>query len=122
MKSYVPQVVTRLLQEGADRDAEDVNGYRPLHYAAMWSHTTTILALIKAGAALESVTRVDGNRPIHIAARYASANIVTELLRQGKRRVESPSGPTLFLAVQPTPKCEIPLPRAKCNCFGLPSF
>lgn len=74
-----------LLQEGADRDAEDVNGYRPLHYATMWSHTATILALIKAGAALEAATRVDGNRPIHIASRYASATAVRELLCQGKR-------------------------------------
>lgn len=77
-------MVIGLLQEGVDRDAEDANGYRPLHYATMWSHTTIILALIKAGAELESATRVDGNRPIHIAARYASTSAVRELLGQGK--------------------------------------
>lgn len=76
-------MVAYLLRKGADRDAEDVNGYRPLHYATMWGHPDTIKALLKAGAALESITRVDKTRPLHIAARYASPAIVRDLLHQG---------------------------------------
>lgn len=101
-------MVIRLLKEGADRDAQDVNGYRPLHYATMWSHTATILALIKAGAALEAATRVDGNRPVHIAACYANAATVHELLRQGKRRVsEGEATPNLLCATRPTDDHEL---------------
>lgn len=74
-----------LLRKGADHDAQDVNGYRPLHYAAMWSHPATLKALIAAGASLEPPTRVDGTRPLHIAARYASSDIVRDLLLNGKQ-------------------------------------
>lgn len=93
------QVVTVLLREGADRDAEDVNGYHPLHYATMWGHTTTITALVEAGAALESATRVDGNRPLHIAARYASAATVQHLLRQGEEKAGAAT-PAAWQAIQ----------------------
>lgn len=75
-----------LLRAGADREAVDVNGYRPLHYSTMWSHPATTKTLLKAGAALESITRVDGTRPLHIAARYGSALVVRELLGQGEGR------------------------------------
>lgn len=80
------QVVVDLLRDGADREAEDVNGYRALHYATMWGHPATTKALLKSGAGLESITRVDGTRPLHIAARYGSACVVQELLSQGDYR------------------------------------
>lgn len=132
-------MVTVLLREGADRDAEDVNGYHPLHYATMWGHTTTITALVEAGAALESATRVDGNGPLHIAVRYASAVTVQHLLGQGEeegrcgRRPRSAcgrlfgSGERVFLLYtrRVTVRCFLPLPprrelvRCASCCGGL---
>lgn len=80
------QIVEDLLRGGADREAEDVNSYRPLHYATMWGHPATTKTLLKAGAAIESITRVDGTRPLHIATRYGSARVVQELLSQGAEK------------------------------------
>ena len=76
--------VTRCLDAGADPNSRTTEGGTPLHFAALFSDTATvILALLEAGADLHARSE-DGDTPLHLAAIYNySLDVIHTLLRAG---------------------------------------
>ena len=76
--------VTRCLDAGADPNSRTTEGGTPLHFAALFSDTATvILALLEAGADLHARSE-DGDTPLHFAAIYnSSLDVIHTLLRAG---------------------------------------
>lgn len=79
-----PQVITALVQAGADPNRNDANGWPPLLYAAQNNREPKVLlALAQAGARLEYQDR-QGRTALLIAARFtASPRVVQALLDLG---------------------------------------
>ena len=48
------EVVEYLLEQGADRDQQDIDGHTPLHVAAQFCHLEVAKALIKYGVNLDA--------------------------------------------------------------------
>jgi len=60
------QEVARLLAQGADPDAADVQGFVPLHFAAQEFHPEGVRLLLEGGATVDAVNAF-GNTPLHTA-------------------------------------------------------
>ena len=59
-------LVDRLLDEGADVDAQDSGGFTPLHFAAEYSSVEAARRLLDRGAKVD-VTNMHGNTPLFSA-------------------------------------------------------
>jgi ankyrin repeat protein len=75
-------VVLLMANRKTELDARDINGYSPLHVAAMSRSFGVIENLLGAGAAVEAECH-KGNRPLHYACRSASYSVVSLLLNAG---------------------------------------
>jgi hypothetical protein len=76
--------ITRLIALGADVNAKTRRGFTPLHIAAQQGNTGIIIALIKAGAKLESVTDDGmGTTPLQEAAYNGNLQAVKVLMAAG---------------------------------------
>ncbi len=70
-----------LLENGADPGAEDVNGFTPLHYAAMHSHFSLAALLLSGGA--DPNAHGCGFTVLHNAAGSGKKEYVELLLSRG---------------------------------------
>ena len=74
--------LNRALDEGADPNLADANGYNPLIYAAEGNQPACAARLIEAGARVDCHTR-ELRTPLNIAARYGYADMIRVLLASG---------------------------------------
>ena len=65
-----------------DVNAEDENGWTPLHGAAWWGHTETAKFLIGSGADVDAQGAA-GNTPLHQAAEKGHKEIIKLLIAKG---------------------------------------
>jgi len=77
-----PEVVSLLLNRGANIEAADKMGRRAIGFAAAMGADETIELLQKRGADLKAASK-DGWQPLHIAAGCGKATAVTSLLKAG---------------------------------------
>ncbi|KAK5654663.1 hypothetical protein OQA88_6986 [Cercophora sp. LCS_1] len=81
--------VARLIQAGADVGLRSLEGFTPLHCAAMAGATKSVMELVEAGADVNVLDSLR-NTPLHWAAFLGHDDIVTELLgltNQGLRTI-----------------------------------
>ncbi|XP_069192310.1 serine/threonine-protein phosphatase 6 regulatory ankyrin repeat subunit B isoform X3 [Procambarus clarkii] len=74
-------LVTLLVQEGADIEASDNNGWGPLHCASYVGNAQVASTLIRSGANIEA--SVGLWRPLHRAALWGHVNVIKVLLDAG---------------------------------------
>jgi ankyrin repeat protein len=74
------EVVEALVELGADKEAKDDDGARPLHAAADRGHVAVVKALAELGAYIEAAA-ADGFTPLHMAACQGHVDVVTTLVR-----------------------------------------
>jgi len=60
------QAMISLLENGADVEAENVDGLRPIHYSVRTGHVELVELMINHGANVHAAD-VFGNRPLHEA-------------------------------------------------------
>src|SRR5262249_30034511 len=75
--------VRGLLKQGADANAAQGDGMRPLHPAAERGDAQMLEMLIYAGANVGAMTRIGQYTPLHVAAQAGSAAVVQALLKAG---------------------------------------
>jgi ankyrin repeat protein len=76
-----PQATTPL-QEAAV-GVVDEEGYTPLHFAALWSHTAAAQLLLDAGASVNATTTNSSSTPLHLAVQAGDDSMVSLLLDRG---------------------------------------
>ena len=74
--------VNRALDDGADPNLADPDGYNPLIYAAEGNQPACAARLIEAGVRVDCHT-FEGRTPLNIAARYGYADMIRVLLASG---------------------------------------
>jgi ankyrin repeat protein len=74
--------VERLLAEGADPNAVDIDAEAPLHAAARWGHTAVVETLLTQGAD-PGMSALYGMTPLHIAVEEARLGVTRALLNGG---------------------------------------
>lgn len=75
--------VKRLIDGGADVNAQTVNGWTPLHYTIeMGEGDAAAIALVKMGADVNVQTK-DGDTPLHLAAGHGLTDVITALVEAG---------------------------------------
>lgn len=74
--------VQSLIATGADVNATNADGDKPLHYAALGGDTTTAQILIAAGAHVNA-TGTDGYTPLHVAAILGHTATAQSLIAAG---------------------------------------
>jgi ankyrin repeat protein len=72
-------VVRTLLAAGADYEARDAGGWRPLHIAVREGHVDAAQLLVEAGADVEAPDD-DGFKPLHLAADGGYVEVVRALV------------------------------------------
>ena len=77
-----PDIITELLNAGADPNARTADGWTALHFAARGGNLPLILQLISAGADVNAAT-ASGERPLHWAAYYGQRGAIDMLLEGG---------------------------------------
>ncbi|WP_353281703.1 ankyrin repeat domain-containing protein [Wolbachia endosymbiont (group A) of Aleiodes leptofemur] len=75
-------IVTTLLDRGANVDEKNNDGCTPLHIAAEFGHTEVVIALLDRGANVNEKNNYEWT-PLHIAARNSHTEVVTVLLDKG---------------------------------------
>ena len=76
------EAVKQFLGDGVDVNAEDENGWTPLHGAAWWGHTETAKFLIGSGADVDAQDAA-GNTPLHFSAERGHKEIAELLIAKG---------------------------------------
>jgi len=76
------QGLKKALEEGADKDEEDSEGRRGLHFACGYGELQCAQALLEAGAAVDAVDK-NKNTALHYAAGYGRKDCVALLLESG---------------------------------------
>ncbi len=76
------EAVKQFLGDGVDVNAEDENGWTPLHGAAWWGHKETAKFLIGSGADVDAQGAA-GNTPLHQAAEKGHKEIIKLLIAKG---------------------------------------
>ena len=77
-----PEVVSLLLDRGADINARSISGSTPLHLAAS-SQTVEIVALLLDRGANINARDMDRETPLHLAVRHNTSDVVELLLYRG---------------------------------------
>ena len=77
------EAVVRLIAEGTDLNAATGDGMSSVHWAAQSGQVEILNALLAAGAAVDSTTRIGSYTPLHIASGQANGAIVRALLEAG---------------------------------------
>ncbi len=72
-----------LVEQGADLNAGDQEGLRPIHYAAFMGDPALMALVISKGADVDTANNVVGAAPIHIAARGGNAPMIKLLGSKG---------------------------------------
>ena len=73
------EIARLLLQNGADVNARDDNGFTPLHIAAMHGHVDILHLLVEYGADLEAQDNI-GRRTLYYAANHGHSLVIQELI------------------------------------------
>jgi hypothetical protein len=91
-RSHQPDLIAKLIAQGADVCARNRRGAEPIHYGAMgmpgsarWnpdSQVAALAALIAAGADVNAAN-MDGATPLHLAVRTRCADVVALLIDNG---------------------------------------
>ena len=89
------QRIHSLLQQGADLEARDLDGYSPLMIAVSVEQPEAVNRLLEAGADV-TTQNANGDTPLHIAARNSNPDLTARLL-------EADSNPRLRNAEGQTP-------------------
>uniref|UniRef100_A0A671VUV7 Caskin-2 n=1 Tax=Sparus aurata TaxID=8175 RepID=A0A671VUV7_SPAAU len=89
------ELLSLLLEAQATVDIKDINGMRPLHYAAWQGKADSVLLLLRAGASVNSSSH-DGQIPLHLSSQYGHYE-VSEMLLQHQ------SNPCLMNKAKKTP-------------------
>lgn len=76
-------IVHALVAAGAELNAADVAGRRPLHLSILRGHSESSLALIAAGADTEVEDTEASLRPLHIACLKGRVDVVRALIDAG---------------------------------------
>lgn len=84
------QLIEILLNAGANPDTtvkypDELTGYTPLHYATNGNSTSTVLALIKFGARINTVKNQLQRTPLRMAIHYRNSEMIQTLLAVGAR-------------------------------------
>ncbi len=77
------EAVRTLLRRGADVNTAQSDGMTALHWAASRNDVEIAKALLYAGAALRSTTRLGGYTPLHLASRSGHAEVARLILEAG---------------------------------------
>ena len=94
------QVCSMLLNRGADIEAQDQYGFRPLHYAVQFKSPLVVDLLIDRGADIEAMSNI-GIRPLHLAAARGAYSVVRTLLNHGAdKNAPANNGLTAFQIAQ----------------------
>jgi len=75
-----PDVITALVNNGADVNTKSSIGSTALMYAALNNNNQVITALVKAGA---DVNAINGNTALMLAAKFNNPDVVATLLKNG---------------------------------------
>ena len=78
-----PTCMLLLLEAGAEKDAQDVEGRAPLHFAASNGNRDCVALLIQHGADPDLATLDFGATALHIAAQNGHAEVVFLLIGVG---------------------------------------
>lgn len=96
-----PEILTALLQAGADVELAESDGNRPLHLAARLTDPALARALLAAGA-LPDAVGIDGLTPLGVALQAGNTGLAEALLQAGAA-LEPPGGvPAVHAAVTMT--------------------
>lgn len=79
------EAVKELVRKGADVNLAQGDGMTALHWAAARNQPELVQVLVKAGAKLESTTRIGAFTPLHVAAREGSVAATQALLVAGAK-------------------------------------
>ena len=74
--------IDRLIADGADLDAQDLQGNTALYQASRAGRTDAVERLLAAGADVD-LENSFGSTPVHVAARYGHADVIRALARAG---------------------------------------
>ena len=80
--SEKPEVISLLLDGGADINARSISGSTPLHLAASFQTAEIVALLLDRGADINS-RDMDGETPLHLAVRHNTSGVVELLLYRG---------------------------------------
>jgi hypothetical protein len=74
--------VERLLDRGADINAQNIHGMTPLHISILWNVPDITMLLLERGADVSKRDRA-GSTPLHLAANKGNTKIIDALIKKG---------------------------------------
>ncbi len=97
---YNTEIVQFLIERGANVNAESIEGWAALHWAADSGYAEIVEILLDSGANVNAVERINGFTALHCAAWKGHLEVVIVLLREGANiSATSSAGTPLHLAV-----------------------